>query len=158
MSKLWYLKVVLNIFNIQYFFTLFRLASGDHLSVTLLLDLKENGNLGFHFETPNSIGKVLRVESLRYIFLVKKEMIKKLNFTNLLEAENLDEMDYLISQELKQNAPLYLLVDQTYGELLNYKLIEEHKSNIEFFRIFENFNLWTKRYIQPQVGWYYKIR
>ena len=79
-------------------------------------------------------------------------MIKKLNFTNLLEAENLDEMDYLISQELKQNAPLYLLVDQTYGELLNYKLIEEHKSNIEFFRIFENFNMWTKRYIQPQVG------
>ena len=123
-----------------YFFTPFRLASGDHLSVTLLLDLKANGNLGFHFETPNSIGKVLRVESLRYIFLVKKEMIKKLNFTNLLEAENLDEMDYLISQELKQNAPLYLLVDQTYGELLNYKMIEEHKSNIEFFRIFENCN------------------
>ena len=154
MSKLWYLKVVFNIFNIQYFYTLFRLASGDHISVTLLLDLKENGNLGFHFETPNSIGKVLRVESLRYIVLVKKEMIKKLNFTSLLEAENLDEMDYLISQELKQNAPLYLLVDQTYGELLNYKMIEEHKSNIEFFRIFENFNLWTKRYIQPQVGWY----
>ena len=114
--------------------------------------MKENGNLGFHFETPDSIGKVLRVESLRYIFLVKKEMIKNLNFTNLLEAENLDEMDYLISQDLKQNAPLYLLVDQTYGELLNYKMIEEHKSNIEFFRIFENFNLWTKRYIQPQVG------
>ena len=52
-------------------------------------------------------------------------MIKKLNFTNLLEAENLDEMDYLISQELKQNAPLYLLVDQTYGELLNYNKAEE---------------------------------
>ena len=135
-----------------FFLTFFRIARGDHHSVTLLLDLKENGNLGFHFETPNSIGKVLRVESLRYIFLVKKEMIRELNFTNLLEAENLDEMDYLISQELKQNAPLYLLVDQTYGELLNYKMIEEHKSNIEFFRIFENFNLWTKRYIQPQVS------
>ena len=135
-----------------FFLTFFRIARGDHHSVTLLLDLKANENLGFHFETSDSIGKVLRVESLRYIFLVKKEMIKKLNFTNLLEAENLDEMDYLISQELKQNAPLYLLVDQTYGELLNYKMIEEHKSNIEFFRIFENFNLWTKRYIQPQVG------
>ena len=134
-----------------FFLTFFRIARGDHHSVTLLLDLKANENLGFHFETSDSIGKVLRVESLRYIFLVKKEMIKKLNFINLMEAEDLDEMDYLISQELKQNAPLYLLVDQTYGELLNYKMIEEHKSNIEFFRIFENFNLWTKRYIQPQV-------
>ena len=118
----------------------------------LLLDLKENGNFGFNIGTSASIGKVLRVESLRYVFLVKKEMIKKLDLINLMEAENLDEMDYFISQELKQYAPLYLLADQTYGELVNYKMIEEHKSNFEFFRIIENFHLWTKRYIQPQVS------
>ena len=79
-------------------------------------------------------------------------MIKKLNLINLMEAKNLDEMDYFISQELKQNASLYLLADQTYGELVNYKMIEECKSNFEFFRIIENFHLWTKRYIQPQVS------
>ena len=135
-----------------FFLTFFRIARGDHHSVTLRLDLKANGNLAFHFETPDSIGKVLRVESLRYIFLVKKEMIKKLNFINLMEAEDLDEMDYLISQELKQNSPLYLLVDQTYGEIVNCRMFREHKRNFEFFRIFENFNLWTKRYIQPQVS------
>ena len=131
----------------------FRLANGEHHSIPLLLDLKENGNFGFWSpESSDSIGKVLRVESLRYVFLVNKEMIKKLNLINLMEAKNLDEMDYFISQELKQNAPLYLLADQTYGELVNYKMIEECKSNFEFFRIIENFHLWTKRYIQPQVS------
>ena len=77
-----------------------------------------------------------------------------MNFSRLIEAKDLDEIDFLISQELKQNVPLYMLADKTYGELVSYRIMTQelnHTSNFEFYRIIENFHLWTNRYIQPQV-------
>ena len=118
--------------------------------------MDENSERVPFLETPSSraVGKFLRVESLRYVYLVKKTILHKLKFQNLIkDAKDLDESDYLISQELKKYIPLYMLADLTYGELVSYRLMqEEHKSNLEFHRIIENFNLWTNRYIQPQVS------
>lgn len=77
-----------------------------------------------------------------------------MKFSKLTEAKDLDEIDFLISQELKQNFPLYMLADITYGELVSHRIMTQdlnHTSNFEFYRIIENFHLWTNRYIQPQV-------
>ena len=41
--------------------------------------------------------------------------------------------------------------DRTYGEMLNYKSLLQHKSHHEFYQIIENFQLWANRYIQPEV-------
>ena len=97
------------------------------------------------------IGKLLRVESLRYIYLVKKPMIQRLDLQSLKDAKNLDDTDYLITQMLKQNESLYMLADRTYGELVNYRRFQQHNNYYEFFQIIENFQLWTNRYIQPEV-------
>ena len=99
-------------------------------------------------------GKILRVESLRYVYLVKKPMIQKLDLQSLKDAENLDDADYLISQMFKQYESLYMLADRTYGELVNYRMMQHHKSNYELYQIIENFHLWANRYIQPQVSTY----
>ena len=97
------------------------------------------------------IGKLLRVESLRYIYLVKKPMIQSLDLQSLKDAKNLDDTDYLITQMLKQNESLYMLADRTYGELVNYRSFQQHNSYYEFHQIIENFQLWANRYIQPEV-------
>ena len=95
---------------------------------------------------------VIRVESLRYIYLVKKSLIKQLNDDLLQDANNLDESDYLISQALKQISPLHLMIEESYGELINYKDIPESRKHIELYRFLENFNLWQRRYIQKIVS------
>ena len=97
------------------------------------------------------IGKLLRVESLRYIYLVKKPMIQRLDLQSLKDAKNLDDTDYLITQMLKQNESLYMLADRTYGELVNYRSFQQRNSYYEFYQIIENFQLWANRYIQPEV-------
>ena len=126
-------------------------------SIPYSLDLKDLGNtelLGSGLKTHGSEerGKVLRVESLRYMYLVKKLMIQRLDLQSLNDAKNLDETDYLITQILKQNESLYMLADKTYGELINYRSFQQHNNHYEFYQIIENFQLWTNRYIQPEVS------
>ena len=103
-------------------------------------------------DSTTDVGKILRVESMRYVYLVKKSTIQKLNIHNLIKAKNMDEMDYLISHGLKQNVPLFMLADGIYGELVNYRMVQNDKRNLEFHRVIENFHLWTNRYIHPQVS------
>ena len=110
-----------------------------------LRDLKES-------QMTDSNIDVLRVESMRYVYLVKKSIIQKLDFHSIIRAKNMDEMDYFISQELKQNVPLFMLADRIYGELVNYRMVKEYTRNLEFYRVIENFHLWTNRYIHPQVS------
>ena len=62
-------------------------------------------------DSTTDVGKILRVESMRYVYLVKKSTIQKFNIHNIIEAKNMDEMDYLISHGLKQNVPLFMLAD-----------------------------------------------
>ena len=107
--------------------------------------------LGLKVYSAEDVETLLRVESLRYIYLLKKPMIQGLDLQSLKEAKNLDDSDYLITQILKQNETLYIQADRTYGEMLNYKSLQQHKSHHEFYQIIENFQLWANRYIQPRV-------
>ena len=107
--------------------------------------------LGLKVYSVEDIKTLLRVESLRYIYLLKKPMIQGLDLQSLKEAKNLDDSDYLMTQILKQNETLYMLADRTYGEMVNYKSLQQHKSHHEFYQIIENFQLWANRYIQPEV-------
>ena len=126
-------------------------------SIPYRLDLKDLGNnelfgSGLKMHGEKDIGKLLRVESLRYIYLVKKPMIKRLDLQSLKDAKNLDDTDYLITQKFKQNESLYMLADRTYGELVNYRSIQRHNTRYyEFYQIIENFQLWANRYIQQEV-------
>ena len=119
-------------------------------SIPSRLDMKDLGKLT---DSSLILGKSLRVESLRYFYLVKKTILKELNFHRLTKAKDLEEADYLISEELKQKTPLYMLADQTYGELVINRMIQKPTSHIEFHRIIENFYCWTSRYIHPPVSY-----
>ena len=103
------------------------------------------------------VAKVLRAESFRYIYLVKKTAIRRLDTEVLKKAKNLDEADYLISQGLKDSVPLMLLTSETSGELVNYQVVKnQYQINYKsIHKILENFHLWTNRYIQSEVIEYY---
>ena len=98
------------------------------------------------------ISSLIRAESVRYVYLVKKSLIKILDFISLADVKNLDESDSLISQSLKQIAPLHLMVEESYGELINYGKLPENRKHVEIYRFLENFNLWQRRYIQKNVS------
>ena len=95
---------------------------------------------------------LIRAESIRYVYLVKKSLIKKLDYSILADVKNLDESDYLISQSLKKIAPLHLMVEESYGELINYGKLPENRKYVEIYRFLENFNLWQRRYAQRNVN------
>ena len=95
---------------------------------------------------------LIRAESIRYVYLVKKSLIKKLDYNILADVKNLDESDYLISQSLKKIAPLHLMVEESYGELINYGKLPENRKYVEIYRFLENFNLWQRRYTQRNVN------
>ena len=125
-------------------------------SIPYRLDLKDLGNtklfgLRLKMHGAEDAGTLLRVESLRYIYLLKKPMIQGLDLQSLKNAKNLDDADYLITQMLKQNKSLYMLADRTYGELVNYRSFQQRNGYYEFYQIIENFQLWANRYIQPEV-------
>ena len=126
-------------------------------SIPYRLELKDMGyttrkRLGLKVYSAEDVETLLRVESLRYIYLLKEPMIKGLDLQSLKDAKNLDDSDYLITQILKQNETLYMQADRTYGELVNYRSIQRHNTSYyEFYQIIENFQLWANRYIQQEV-------
>ena len=91
---------------------------------------------------------LIRVESLRYAFLVKKLYMQKISEDILINFMNLDEADYFISQKIKIITPLFIMLDGNPADLVNYRTVLKDK---ELFRIIENFNLWERRYLQSQV-------
>ena len=114
--------------------------------------------LGLKVYSAEDVETLLRVESLRYIYLLKKPMIQGLDLQRLKDANNLDDSDYLITQILKQNETLYMQADKTYGELVNYRGFHRHNTSYyEFYQIIENFQLWANRYIQQEVCFNYIV-
>ena len=160
----------MNIMKLQFLPIFYRHHSSNtqFQNIPYLLDYKDLGprsqNKQRHFSTiidngaNAKVAKILRAESLRYVYLVKKTAIRRLMDTeDLKKAKNLDEADYLISQRLKDIVPLMILSGETSGELVNYQVVKNqyqiyYKS---IHRILENFHLWTKRYIQSEVIQYY---
>ena len=93
---------------------------------------------------------LVNVEALKSIYLLKKSLISKVDFSILNQLKTMDSLEKTLMQELKSMVPLYLLVKEDYGEIVNMKTIQNSK-HPELFRILENYNLWEKRYIHPQV-------
>lgn len=52
---------------------------------------------------------------------------------------------------LRKGVALHLLADATYGQIVNTKDLPEGKAHPELTRIFENQDLWERRYILPLV-------
>ena len=159
----------MNIMKLQFLPIFYRHHSSNtqFQNIPYLLDYKDLGprsqNKQRHVSTlvdngaNAKVAKILRAESLRYVYLVKKMAIGRLGSEVLKKAKNLDEADYLISQKLKNIAPLMLLTSETFGELVNYQVVK-HQYQIDYksiHRILENFHLWTNRYIQSEVIQYY---
>ena len=135
-------------------------TNSNQQSIPHLLDFKDLGSQHEQNHITSlmdnsfaKVAKVLRAESFRYIYLVKNTALRRLDTKILKKAKNLDEVDYLISQGLKDGAPLMLLTGETSGELVNYQIVKnQHQINYKsIHRILENFHLWTNRYIQPKV-------
>ena len=157
----------MNIMKLQFLPTFYRHSSNSHQqNIPYLLDFKDLGSQHEqgHITTliddgiNTKVAKVLRAESLRYVYLVKKTAIRRLMDTeDLKKAKNLDEADYLISQRLKNSVPLMILTGETSGELVNYQVVKNqyHIYYKSIHRILENFHLWTNRYIQSEVIQYY---
>ena len=95
----------------------------------------------------------IRAESLRYIYLVKKETLDKLDFSqNELEhVANYNQLDFILSRKLKKIKSLRMILDQTYGQIVSMKNVPNGKETPELYRMFENGQLWDKRYIKPMV-------
>ena len=140
-------------------------SNSNQQNIPYLLDFKDLGShhVQSHITTlmdngvHAKVAKVLRAESFRYIYLVKKTAIRRLDTEDLKKAKNLDEADYLISQGLKDSVPLMLLTSETSGELVNYQVVKnQYQINYKsIHKILENFHLWTNRYIQSEVIEYY---
>ena len=95
----------------------------------------------------------IRAESLRYIYMVKKEAIDKLDLSkyDLEQMGNYNQLDLLLSRQLKQNTSLRMIVDETYGQIVSMKNVLIRKETPELYRMFENGQLWEERYIEPIV-------
>ena len=95
-----------------------------------------------------------RAESVRNIFLLNRKV-----FETLLTKEkaffNQPDFDDLVSKEVRKLVPLTVLTDQNYGQLVD--LTDDEESSLsEFYRIFENHELWEKRYIKDKVAKFVK--
>ena len=95
----------------------------------------------------------IRVESLRYIYMLKKETLEKLDLSkkDLEQMENYNQWDFLFSAQLKKNTSLRMIVDETYGQIVSMKNIPIGRKTPEFYRMFENGQLWEERYIEPLI-------
>ena len=96
----------------------------------------------------------VRTEALRYIFLIKKDLIAKIpNPNELIKVQNDSNFDLILSQELKKLSYLNLMTGKNYGQIVNMKKYpDQAEKHPEFFRIFENYRLWEKRYIKSNVS------
>ena len=95
----------------------------------------------------------IRAESLRYIYLVKKETLDKLNLSqnDLEHVENYNQLDFILSRQLKRVTSLRMILDKTYGQIVSMKNVPIGKETPELYRMFENGQLWEKRYMEPMV-------
>ena len=99
-------------------------------------------------------GKVcclINVEEIKYIYLIKKSVLSKVNYDLLSKIMDMAEFEEKLLNELQNLAPFILLTNLNYGDIVNTKNIPDSKYP-EIYRIFENYHLWEKRYIQNSVS------
>ena len=95
----------------------------------------------------------IRAESLRYIYMVKKETLEKLDLSekDFEQMGNYNQLDFLFSTQLKKNTSLRMILDETYGRIVSMKNVPIGKERPELYRMFENGQLWEERYIEPII-------
>ena len=99
-------------------------------------------------------GKVcclINVEEIKYIYLIKKSVLSNVNYDLLSKIMDMAEFEEKLLNELQNLAPFILLTNLNYGDIVNTKNIPDSKYP-EIYRIFENYHLWEKRYIQNSVS------
>lgn len=94
---------------------------------------------------------MLRCEQLKNIYLVKKSVLNQLDLQSILmKVENVQQLDLILSRELRKVAPLKLMTgSKEYGQIVNLNQFPQDKKTPELFRVFENSHLWQLRYIEP---------
>ena len=100
---------------------------------------------------PNGYCCLIRAESIRHAFLIQKSALEHLSWTSLSSINDASELDAALSKVLKKHSPLHLLVDKTYGQIVNERNIPKDTKVPELFRIFENHKLWEEKYLAAQV-------
>ena len=95
----------------------------------------------------------IRAESLRYIYMVKKEALDKLDLSkyDFEQIGDYNQLDLLLSRQLKKITSLRMIVDETHGQIVSMKNVLIRKETPELYRNFENGQLWEERYIEPIV-------
>ena len=103
------------------------------------------------------------VEGVRYAYMVKTEVFPESNYRKLFENATLSKQnvstfdlnglaDSIFSFNMKNSSiAMHVLNDYTYGQLVNTKDVPEDKIHTELTRIFENHDLWERRYILEAV-------
>ena len=90
-------------------------------------------------------------EFLMGIYLIKTSVLQDLDFHELSKSYSIDQLETKFIHQLKNIAHLNLLIKHNYGEIVNMKDIPDTQ-HPELYRIFENYLLWERRYITPEVG------
>ena len=88
----------------------------------------------------------IRAESVQYAFVVKSSLLQKLQL-----SQDMDDFDEVLSREAKQHVELFVLTDKKRGQLVDMSGYFPNKETPEIFRMYENFELWSSRYINEQI-------
>ena len=94
-----------------------------------------------------------RAESVRNIFLLKWKIFEALPIKEFYNHPQ--HFDHLLTKEIRRLVPLTIATDKVYGQLVDVTDFEspnQNSENGEFYRIFQNHQLWEKRYIKSNVS------
>ena len=118
--------------------------------ITQRIDINPINNSFESMVTYERICCLIIAEFLMGIYLIKTSIIQDLDLNELSKSSSVDQLETKLIHQLKDIAHLNLLIKHNYGEIVNMKDIPDTQ-HPELYRIFENYLLWERRYITPEV-------
>ena len=88
----------------------------------------------------------IRAESVEKAYLVKRSLLQKLQLPH-----DLDDIDEILTGQAKKFTELIILTDKKRGQLVDMSGYFPNKKTPELFRLYENFELWSSRYINENI-------
>ena len=88
----------------------------------------------------------IRAESVQKAYLVKRSLLQKLQLPH-----DLDDIDEILTSQAKKFTELIILTDKKRGQLVDMSGYFPNKKTPELFRLYENFELWSSRYINENI-------
>ena len=116
---------------------------------------KNLNSIGINFDTEISLHSQIlnlkrccqiRAESVEKVYLVKRSLLQKLKFPH-----DLGEIDEILTSQAKKLTELIILTDKKRGQLVDMSGYFPNKKTPELFRLYENFELWSSRYINEKI-------